>query len=68
MKCVGLTDDPKVSRKRHGDPLDWWQTPFRSEGDARTWKGDMLTVPGYQSGPDANGWRYGYTFTVRSRR
>jgi len=64
MKCVGLTNDPRASRKAHGNPLDWWQTPFRSKADAKAWKGDMLTVSGYKSGPNARGWRYGYTFTA----
>ena len=65
-KRIGLTDDPKTSRSKHGNPPDWWQTPFRSQAAARAWKGDMLTISGYRATPGASGWRYGYTFTLSS--
>ncbi len=64
MKCVGLTDAPKSICKNHGSPEDWWQTPFKSERDAKFWKRDMLTVSGYKADPKGNGGRYGYTFTA----
>ncbi|MHC4715941.1 MAG: hypothetical protein ACYS5V_03160 [Planctomycetota bacterium] len=68
MKYVGLTDEPRIRRKKHGSPADWWQTPFRSEREAKQWKGDLLTVPGYRAEPSQDGWRYGYTFTAPASR
>ncbi|HEC78678.1 MAG: hypothetical protein ACTSQ8_12710 [Candidatus Helarchaeota archaeon] len=65
MKYVGLTDDPVRRRQEHGDPSDWKQWSFNSEDEARRWEQQMLSLPDYTGGPGGEGWRYGYTYTIK---
>ncbi len=61
---VGLTDDPDRRKAEHGNPSDWQQTTFNSEGRAREWESEYVGKPGYKGGPGGTGWRYGYWYTI----
>jgi len=63
-KYVGLTDDQVQRRQQHGNPRDWWYTPFAREAEARAWEQAMLKRPNHVGGPGGAGWRYGYTYTI----
>jgi hypothetical protein len=60
---VGLTDSPDRRKREHGDPVDWSQRWFVSEGEARAWEQQMLTR-GCQGSAGGQGWRYGYLYTI----
>lgn len=64
MKYVGLTDDAIFRKEDHGNPKDWQEFSFSSESEARKWEKEMLAKPGYLSGANNDGWRYGYTYTI----
>ena len=48
---VGLTDEPERRRVEHGNLLDWKQTKFATEAEARAWEAKYVGQPGYQGGP-----------------
>ena len=66
MKYVGLTDYPETRKAQHGNPRDWWQRTFDTEGQARDWEKEILAKTGYNGAPGGEGWRYGYTYTITS--
>ena len=61
---VGLTDDPARRRSEHGNPLDWQQTTFATETEARAWEAKYVGQPGYQGGAGGSGWHYGYWYLI----
>ena len=64
MKYAGLTDDPKVMKREHGNPSDFSiMQQFRTEASAKLWLSRML-ARGYEKDIGGNGWRYGYTFSM----
>jgi hypothetical protein len=66
MKHAGLTDDPKRLKAERGNPGDFRIIQqFTSETSARQWERRMLNQ-GYEVAPSGKGWKYGYTFSVRS--
>ena len=64
MKYVGLTNDPQERKEAHGNPGDWQQRTFYSEGEARLWEKGMLAMSGFTGGPGGKGWKYGYIYTI----
>lgn len=63
---IGLTDDPARSRAEHSNPLDWQQTMFRTETEARCWMTSYVGDSGFQIGLRTSGWRFGYWYSVTS--
>lgn len=63
MKYVGLTNNPDVIKRKHGQPMDWWQKVFASELEANKWLKVLIKIYGYKETDDQKGWKYGYTFT-----
>ena len=61
---VGLTDDPQRRRAEHGNPPDWHEFPFATEGEARAWEASEVNKPGHQGAPGGAGWRFGYWYTI----
>ena len=66
MRYVGLTDEPKRRKQEHGNPNDFRvMQQFTSELAARQWESRML-AQGYGEDTSGKGWKYGYTFSIRS--
>ena len=63
-KFVGITNQPMLTKKAHGDPKDWWQMLFDKEDKAREWQKRMAEKDGFVDGEIGEGWRYGYTYTI----
>jgi len=66
MRYAGLTHEPERRKREHGNPRDlrvMWQ--FTSETAARQWERRMLAY-GYEEDTSGKGWKYGYTFSIRS--
>jgi len=65
MKYAGLTDEPKRRKQEHGNPSDFSvMQQFTCETAARQWKSRML-ARGYEEDIGGEGWKYGYTFSIR---
>jgi hypothetical protein len=64
MKFVGLTDDPEIRIRKHGNPNDWTLVNFSSKEEATAWVKDMLNKKDYDGTLCGNGWRYGYLYTL----
>ena len=68
MRYVGLTDDLEQRKRQHGKPPGFRRVrTFRTEKAAREWEKKMLKK-GYKGGTGGEGWKYGYTYTVTSKR
>jgi len=66
MRYAGLTDDPKRIKAERGNPRDFRVIKqFTSESAARQWERRMV-VKGYQKDTSGKGWKFGYTFSIRS--
>jgi hypothetical protein len=66
MKYSGLSDDPKSIKSARGNPGDFRVIQqFTSESSARDWERRMLNQ-GYEKETSGKGWKYGYTFSIRS--
>ena len=64
MRYAGLTDDAKLRRREHGNPIDFGvMQQFRTEASAKLWLSRML-ARGYEKDIGGNGWKYGYTFSM----
>jgi hypothetical protein len=63
---IGLTDDPARSRAEHRNPVDWQQTTFRTQSEARGWIASYTGDPGFEVGLQTEGWRFGYWYSVTS--
>ena len=65
MRYAGLTDDPKRTKREHGNPGDFSvMQQFTSETTAWQWKSRML-ARGYEEDTGGKGFKYGYTFSIR---
>jgi hypothetical protein len=63
-RYAGLTDDPKRSKREHGNPKDFSiMQQFTSEPAARLWLSRML-ARGYEKDTRGKGFKYGYTFSI----
>ena len=68
MKYSGLSDDPKSIKASRGNPADFRVIQqFTSESSARDWERRMQNQ-GYEKEKSGKGWKYGYTFSIRSLR
>jgi len=68
MRYSGLSDDPKSIKVARGNPSDFRIIQqFTSETSARDWERRMLNQ-GYEKDTSGKGWKYGYTFSIRSIR
>jgi hypothetical protein len=66
MKYAGLSNEPKIRKRECGNPSDFRvMQQFTSEKSARQWVSRML-AQGYQEDKSDKGWKYGYTFSIRS--
>ena len=66
MRYAGLTDEPKRRKREHGNPSDFRvMQQFTCETAARQWESRMLGQ-GYEEDTSGKGWKYGYTFSIRS--
>jgi len=66
MRYAGLSDEPKRIKAERGNPKDFRVIQqFTSESAARQWERRMLNQ-GYDVATSGKGWKYGYTFSIRS--
>jgi hypothetical protein len=66
MRYAGLTDGPEQRKRECGNPSDFKvMQQFTSETAARQWERRML-ARGCEDDTRGKGWKYGYTFSVRS--
>ena len=66
MRYAGLSDDPKIRKRERGNPSDFRvMQQFTSEKSARQWVSRMLAQD-YQEDKSGKGWKYGYTYSIRS--
>jgi hypothetical protein len=66
MRYAGLTDEPERRKQEHENPRDFRvMQQFTSETSARQWVRRMLNQ-GYEEDTSGKGWKYGYTFSIRS--
>jgi hypothetical protein len=64
MRYAGLTDEPKIRKREHGNPSDFSvMQQFTSEPAARLCQSRML-AQGYEKDTSGKGWKYGYTFSM----
>ena len=68
MRYAGLSDEPKRIKAERGNPRDFRvMQQFTSETAARQWQRRMLNQ-GYEEDTSGEGWKYGYTFSIRMGR
>ena len=66
MKYAGLADEPVKRKQERGNPSDFRvMQQFTSETAAWQWRKRML-AQGYEEYTSGKGWKYGYTFSIRS--
>jgi hypothetical protein len=66
MRYAGLTDEPERRKREHGNPRDFRvMQQFTCESAARQWERRMQ-AQGYEEDTKGTGWKYGYTFSIRS--
>jgi len=66
MRYAGLTDEPKRRKREHGNPSDFRVIQqFTFETAAQQWERRIL-ARWYEEDTSGKGWKYGYTFSVRS--
>lgn len=66
MRYAGLTDEPKRIKAECGNPQDFRvMQQFTSETAARRWVSRMM-AQGCEQDTIGKGWKYGYTFSIRS--
>jgi hypothetical protein len=66
MRYAGLTDERERRKREQGSPRDFKvMQQFTSEPAARQWERRML-AQGCEEDTSGKGWKYGYTFSLRS--
>jgi hypothetical protein len=66
MRYAGITDEPERRKREHGNPGDFRvMQQFTCERAARQWEKRMF-ARGYEEDTIGKGWKYGYTFSIRS--
>jgi len=66
MRYAGLTDEPERRKRERENPRDFRvMQQFTSETSAWQWVRRMLNQ-GYEQDTSGKGWKYGYTFSIRS--
>lgn len=64
MRYVGLTGNPELRKKAHGNPGDWCQCSFSTNDQACEWLEKMLSHEGNTGHAANDGWQYGYSYSI----
>jgi len=64
---IGLTDDPHKRKGEVENPLDWGTKIFESEAEAKSWKANFLTKPGYVEDKPGSTGLVGYWYKVDTK-